>query len=155
MCLMIDTCLLVYLLLLLLLLLSYTIRARTDNARSTCVHEGRRTDEAQEQSSRVSRPICHIRPIRPSSAPMHGEQPRRRLAIVVDEKGFFCAAPGDGIYTGCPSNLSLATTSFCPDDVPPFELIVGSDKPTPMCVIRWSDDIPTSCNHYAAAVLNL
>ena len=81
---------------------------------------------------------------------LHGEQPRRRLAIVVNYQGFFCAAPSDGIYTGRPSNLSLATTSFCPDDVPPFELLVGSDKPTPTRVIRWSDDTYVMY-HYAAA----
>ena len=64
------------------------------------------------QSSPLSTPPRHIRPIRPSSAPTqptHGEKPRRRLAIVVDDWGFFYATPSYCIYTGCPSHLSLAT----------------------------------------------
>ena len=74
--------------------------------------------------------------------------------IVVNDKGFLYATSSYGIYTGCPSHLSLATTSFCPDDVPPFELLVGSDKLTPMRVIRWSDDAYIT-HHYAAAAPNL
>ena len=58
-------------------------------------------------------------------------KPRRRLAILLMIGAFFYATPSDDIYTGCPSHLSLATTSFCPDDVPPFELLVGSDNTTP------------------------
>ena len=34
---------------------------------------------------------------------------RRRIAIVVNDWGFFYATSSDGIYTGCPSHLSLAT----------------------------------------------
>ena len=48
----------------------------------------------------------------------------------------------------------LLSTGFCPDDVPPFELLVGSDKLTPMRVIRWSDDAYIT-HHYAAAAHNL
>ena len=102
-------CLMILLAYLLLLLLSYTIRMRTDNARVIRVCEGQKTDKAQGQSSPLSTPPQHIRLIRLSSTPTHGEQPRRWLAIVVNDWCFFYATPSDGIYTGCPSHLSLAT----------------------------------------------
>ena len=134
----------------LLLLLLFTIRARTDTSphhtRMRRTKDGRGAGTVFACIETVPAYTPHPPVIRTCTR----RKPRRRLAIVVNYQGFFYAAPSDGIYTGFPSHLSPATTGFCPDDVPPFELLVGSDKPTPMRVIRWSDNAYIT-HHCAAA----
>ena len=48
--------------------------------------------------------------------------------------------------------MSLATTSFCPDDVPPLSCSSEATTQHPLRVIRWSDNAYIT-HYYAAAAL--
>ena len=82
-------------------------------------------------------------------------KPRRWLAMLLMIRAFSARHPAMAFIPGVSLICHrLLFTGFCPDDVPPFELLVGSDKLTPMRVIRWSDDAYIT-HHYAAAAPNL
>ena len=105
MCLMI---LLVYL----LLLLSYTIRICADIARIIRVCEGRRTKDGRSAQGDGYRLYRHRPEIYTPSAchpHLHTAETPPPACHVVNDWGFFYATPSDGIYTGRPSHLSLAT----------------------------------------------
>ena len=59
-------------------------------------------------------------------------KPRRRLAILLMIGAFSTRRPAMAFIPGVRLICHwLLFTSFCPDDVPPFELLVGSDNTTP------------------------
>lgn len=150
-------CLMIYLLLLvvIIIIIAYKIRTRADiSPYHMRMREGQRTDEAQGQSSRVSRPTCRIHPIRPSSTSACGENLAAGLPCLLMIRAFsrdtqrwhLCqvsvqfvnAHIGDMIAHH--SNRVPPICGFCPSAVQPLEMHGRSDKLTPTRVIRWSDD---------------
>ena len=106
-----------------------------DNGRMKCRGNGHRL--YRHRSDIYTPSACHPR--------LHTAKTSPPACHIVDDWGFLYATPSDGIYTGCPSHLSLATTSFCPSAVQPLEIRGRSDNTTPTA----SYTVVSQCLHHA------
>lgn len=152
-------CLMILLVYLLLLLLSYTIRicANTMPASYAYAKKTRRTRDGRSVGTVIAciETAPAYTPHPPVIRTYMRRKPRRRLAMVVDNKGFSTQHPAMAFIPGVRLICRwLLFTSFCPSAVQPLEMHGRSDKLTPMRVIRWSDNTYVMY-HYAAAALNL
>ena len=128
--------------------------ARTQT-RIICVCEGQRTDEVKwERSSPLSTPpsvytssACHPR--------LHTAKTSPPACHIVNDWGFFYATPSDGIYTGRPSRLSLATVhQFLSVRCSTPRDARTKRQHNTHCELYGGLMMPTSMHHYAAAALN-